>query len=134
MANEAVCIETPTKFARYTITNTQAIPLHTLLCLSGADLIAMPSTDAASETFAGIAWEEKTAGDGLTQIVAALDGVWDIKDSGSGITLGGIVSLSGVNMVKQAVEAEMVTGDIIGKALETAGASEVIRVRVGGII
>lgn len=128
MANEAVCIETPTKFARYTVYDSLAIPLGTILKLSG-DNLAGPST--AADVWAGIAWEEKTASDGITEIVAALDGVWDLTNAGSTITLGGIVSLSGANLIKQAVEAEMVTGAVVGKALEGASASEVIRVRVG---
>lgn len=128
MTNEAVCIETPTKFARYTVSDGTGIAIGTILKLSG-DNTAIASSGA--DVFAGIAWEEKTASDGITEITAALNGVWDLKDAGDGITLGGIVSLSGANLVKQAVEAEMVTGAAIGKALETASASEVIRVRVG---
>ena len=128
MANEAVCIETPTKFARYTVADGTGIAIGTILKLSG-DNTAIASSGA--DVFAGIAWEEKTASDGITEITAALDGVWDLTDAGAGITLGGIVSLSGANLVKQAVEAEMVTGAALGKALETASASEVIRVRVG---
>ena len=131
MANEAVCIETPTRFARYTISDAVAIPLHTLLKLSG-DNTAIASSGA--DVFAGIAWEEKTASDGITEIVAAINGVFDLTDASAGITLGGVVSLSGANLVKQAVEAETVTGAIVGKALETASANEVIRVRVGEVV
>jgi len=132
MANEAVPIESPTKFARYTVADGTGIPLYTLLKLSDAHLAAATSAD--SDTFAGIAWEEKTASDGVTEITVAKNGVWDLKDSGSGITAGGIVSIGGANEIKQATEAEMVTGDIVGKAEETASNNEVIRVRVGEIV
>lgn len=128
MANEAVCIETPTKFARYTVANATAIPLYSLLKLSG-DNTAIISSGA--DVFAGILFEEKTASDGLTEVTVALDGVWDLKDAGVGITLGGIVSLNGANLIKQATEAEMVTGAAFGKCLETAAAAEVVRVRLG---
>lgn len=128
MTNEAVCIETPTSFARYTVADGTGIAVGTILKLSG-DNTAIASSGA--DVFAGIAWEEKTASDGITQITAALNGVWDLTAAGSAITRGGIVSLSGANLVKQAVEAEMVTGAALGKALEAASASEVIRVRVG---
>lgn len=128
MANEAVCIETPTRFARYTVADGAGIALGTILKLSDPNTA---EASGAADIFAGIAWEEKTASDGIVEIVAALNGVWDLKDAGAGITAGGIVSLNGANLIKQAVEAEMVTGAAFGKALETAGAAEVIRVRVG---
>ena len=129
MANEAVCIETPTKFARYTVADGAGIAMGTILQLSSD-----PNTASASDganIFAGIAWEEKTASDGITEITAAIDGVWDVKDAGAGITLGGICSLNGANLIKQATEAEMVTGAAFCKVLETAAASEVVRVRLG---
>lgn len=131
MTNEAVCIETPTKFARYTVADGSGIAVGTLLKLADPNTA---SASSAADVFAGIAWEEKTASDGITQITAALDGVWDLTcNSGTGITAGGVVSLSGTNVIKQAVEAEMVTGAAFGKALETASASEVIRVRLGSV-
>lgn len=132
MANEAVCIETPTKFRRVTVADGVAIPLYTIMVYTGDFTAAASSGD--SQVFAGILWEEKTASDGITEVTLALDGVWDLKDSGSGITRGGIVSVGGTNLIKQATEAEMVTGDIIGKTEETASASEVVRVQVGTIV
>lgn len=130
MADEAVCIETPTRFARYTVADAGAIPMGTILKIS-----ADPNTAAASsaaDVFAGIAWEEKTANDGITEISAALDGVWDIKAAGAAVTLGKLVALSGANLIRDAVEADFPLGAVFGKALETGSASEVIRVRVGG--
>jgi len=129
MANEAVCIETPKIFARYTVADATAIAKGTLLKLSG-DNTAIASS--GGDVFAGILWEEKTVSDGITEATAALDGVWDLTtNANTGITLGGIVSLSGANLIKQATEAEMVTGQAFGKCLETASASEVVRVRLG---
>ena len=127
----AVPIETPTEFARFTVADGTAIPLYTLLQLSG-DNTALASSGA--DVFAGITWEEKTASDGITEIVVAINGVWDLENSGASITLGGIISLSGANLIKQAVEAETVTGATFGKALEAASASEVIRCRVGLLV
>jgi hypothetical protein len=128
MANEAQCIETPTEFARYTIAAGAVIPIGTLLKLSDPNTVAVSS---AADVFGGIAWEESTAASTETQITAAKNGVWDITASTAAITVGGLVSLSGANVVKQAVEAETVTGAIVGKALETAASGEVIRVAVG---
>ena len=129
MTNEAVCIETPTKFARYTVMDSIAVPLNTIMKLSGANT-AVASTAADGEIFAGIAWEEKTASDGMTEIVTAIDGVWDLVVDGS-ITNGGNLSLSGANTVKQSIEAETVTGAILGKALETGVHGAASRVRLG---
>jgi len=131
MTNEAQCIETPTEFMRYTVADGTGIAIGTLLKLSG-DNTAIASSGA--DVFAGIAWEEKTASDGITEITAALNGVWDITNATASITLGGICSLSGANLIKQATEAEMVTGAIVGKVLEAAAASEVVRVRVGRLM
>jgi hypothetical protein len=132
MANEAVCIETPTKFTRRTVADGTAIPLGTILLLSDPNTAS--ATTGNGETFGGIAWEEKKADDGLTQLTAAMDGVWDLKDSGSGVTVGSLVSVGGANTVKLCTEAELITGDFIGKAEETASASEVFRVRVGSMV
>ena len=132
MTNEAVCIETPTKFARRTVADGTAIALGTVLLLSDPNTAS--ATTANSETFGGISWEEKTASDGLIEITVALDGVWDMKDSGSGVTVGQLVSVGGVNTVKVCTEAELITGDFIGKSEETASGSEVFRVRVGSMV
>ena len=132
MANEATCIETPTEFARYTVADGTAIAIGTILQLT--DPHTASATSASGQTFAGICWVAKEANDGVTEVVVAKNGVWDLTDAGSGVTVGGIVSVGGANLIKQATEAEMVTGDIVGKAEETASASEVIRVRVGRIV
>ena len=129
MANEAVCIETPTKFVRRTIAAGAELPFGTIVKLSAdPDTVA---ASAAADVFGGIVWTPSISTDTFTEITVALDGTWDMKDAGAGITLGGIVSLNGANLIKQAVEAEMVTGAAFGKCLETAAASEVVRTRVG---
>lgn len=132
MANEAVCIETPTRFARYTVADGAGIPIGTLLKVTDPNTAAATSAD--NDKFAGIAWEEKTASDGITEITAALDGVWDIKDAGAGITVGLLVNVGGANLINAAASGDMDAGTVVGKALETAAASEVIRVRVGSFI
>jgi hypothetical protein len=133
MANEAVCIETPTIFERKTCADGAGIAIGTILQLS-SDANTVTASSGDSQVFGGIAWEEKTASDGVTEITVAMDGTWDMKDSGAGITLGGIVSVGGTNLIKQATEAEMVTGDIIGKCHETAAGAEVVRIKVGSIV
>ena len=130
MANEAVCIETPTEFARYTVADGTQISYGTLMKLSGDNTVAASSAD--SDVWGGIAWEEKTASDGIVELSCAMNGVWDLTtNAGAAVTRGSLVSLSGANLIKDATEAEEITGDIIGKALEAGSTSEVIRVRVG---
>lgn len=132
MANEAVCIETPTRFRRYTVADATGIAIGTLLKLTDPNTAIASSAD--NDPFAGIAWEEKTASDGVTEIVAALNGVWDVKDSGAGITAGAIVNVGGANLIITSAAADLLTGSVVGKALETAAASEVIRVAVGEVV
>jgi len=130
MADEAVCIETPTRFARYTVADGTGIPIGTMLKLTDNNTAIAHSGDG--DAFAGIAWEEKTASDGITEIVAALYGVWDLTDGGATSSTGELQALDGTaNEVRLAVEADIITGSVVGKALETAGANEVFRVRVG---
>ena len=95
--------------------------------------LADPRTASASsgaDVFAGVARREKIAEDGRTRLsmIVGPGDILDMKDAGDGITAGGLVSLSGANLIKQATEAEVVTGAAFGKALETAAASEVIEV------
>lgn len=126
----AVCIEAPRIIKRVTVADNTAIPKGTLLKLSG-DYTAAAS--ASTDVFYGIAIEEKTAGDGVVEIGAAQDGVWDIACSTASVTLGAIVVLSGSDQIKNAAEADLVLGKVVGKALEAGSSGEVIRVAVGVI-
>ncbi|MCK4521974.1 MAG: hypothetical protein KAU20_05335 [Nanoarchaeota archaeon] len=129
MANEAVCIETPTIFERKTIAAGAVIPIGSIMQLSSD-----PNTISISDgdnVFGGIAWEESTATDEFTELVVAMNGTWDIKDSGAGMTLGNMCSVNGVNLVKTLIEADVVLGKAVGKVQETATAAEVVRVKVG---
>lgn len=129
MANEAVCIETPTIFERKTIATGTAIPFGSIMQLSSD-----PNTVTISDgdnVFGGIAWQTILATDTFTEIVVAKNGIWDIKDSGAGMTLGNMCSVNGVNLVKTLIEADVVLGKSVGKVQETAAASEVVRVAVG---
>lgn len=130
MSDEAVCIETPTRFARYTVADGTGIPIGTMLKLVDPNTAIAHSGDG--DAFAGIAWEEKTASDGITEITAALNGVWDLTDGGATFDAGELVALDGTaNEVRLGVEADIITGSIVGKSMEDAGANEVARVRVG---
>jgi hypothetical protein len=129
MANEAVCIETPTRFARRIVADGTAIAYGTIMKLTDPNTAIASSAD--NDPFAGIAYESKAANDGVVELTCALDGVWDLKDSGSGVTVGAMVNIGGANLIIASAAADLLTGSIVGKAEETASASEVIRVRVG---
>ena len=125
----AVCYETPTIFARYTVADGNAIAKGTLLALTSPNTAAACSAD--NDVPAGIAWEEKVASDGKTEIVAALNGVWGITTSAAGITVGNEVTINGANEIKVFTTLDHEKGYVLGRALETIGASAtVIKVRL----
>ena len=131
MANEAVCIETPTIFERKVIADGVTIPFGSIMQLSSD-----PNTitiSASTDVFGGIMWVVKDANDGILEAVVAMNGVWDIKDSGSAMALGNLCQLAGVNLVKTLLEAEFVLGKCVGKCHETVSASEVSRIKVGSV-
>ena len=130
MANEAVCIETPNKFARYTIAAGAVLPLGTLVYIS-ADPHTVAATSAADQSFAGIVWgKASTSTDTFTEITVAQDGVWDLKDAGAGMTLGTLCAIGGANLVQTADAADILNGALVGYVEETAAASEVVRVKL----
>lgn len=125
----AVCYEKPTKFARYTVADGAGIPKGTLLKLTTPNTAAASSAD--NEVCAGIAMFEKVASDGSTEITAALDGVWGLSTSAGAITVGNQVGLNGANEIKVYTTLDDEKGYVLGRALETIGASAtVIKVRV----
>lgn len=130
MANEAVCIETPSRFARRTIAAGAVLPVGTLVYFS-SDPNTVSATSAADQSFAGIVWEiASSATTTFTEITVALDGVWDIKDAGAGSTLGTAVAVGGANLSVTADAADLLNGAYIGEVEETTAASEVVRTRL----
>ena len=133
MANEAVIIELGPnggKPQRFTVANGTAITKGCLLQLSG-DYTASASS-GSGDVFAGIAAADKEASDGATEIAAYTEGIFDITNSaGAEITLGNIVTISGANFIRSAVAGDLLTGAVVGKALEAGSPSEVIRVDIG---
>ena len=133
MADEAICIEAPKYLVRRTVSDSTAIAKGTLLKL--ADPNTASAGTGSGEAFGGIAVAEKVISDGITELSVAMSGVFDIKcNTTNGITCGVPVCLSGANMIRTAVAGDLLTGAVIGTAEETASASEVIRVRLGGFV
>ena len=116
----------------FIVTNTQGVEKGTLMMLSGSRL-ASPSTGAASEVFAGIAHREKIALDGRTRLALFTEGVFRLTcNSSDGVTKGAMVSLSGANLIRDAVAGDLLTGAAFGKSLQTIAAGAVGEIKVGG--
>ena len=129
MANEAVCIETPSRFGRFTIAAAAALPFGTLVYLSADNTVS--ATSAVDQPFAGIVWEiASSATTTHTEITLALNGVWDIlTDSGTDV-VGTLVSVVGANTVGTADAADILNGAIVGYLEEGAGNATTDRVRL----
>ena len=130
MANEAICIETPTIFRRRTIAASAVLPKGTILKLTDPNTVE--ASAATNDPFGGIVWESSTATDTFTEITVAMNGVWDIKATAAAIGIGVPCAIGGANLIRAAIEADTALGDIIGRAEETFGNDEVGRVSIGG--
>lgn len=128
MANEAYCIESPTRFARRTVAYNVAIPYGTLMKLTTPNTAVAAGAD--NDIFGGIAWMEKSDTTSTTEIVVALDGVWAILCSAGAITIGQDVVLSGANLITVYATLDGEKGYTVGKAMEGGAGSTVIKVRV----
>ena len=129
MANEAVCIETPSRFARFTIAAAAVLPVGTLVYLSGDYTVS--ATSAADQAFAGIVWEiASTSTTTFTEITVALDGVWDILGDAGNDNVGVACSLAGANTVGTADATDFLNGAFVGYYEEGAGNATTDRVRL----
>lgn len=129
MAAIAVCYETPTMFARYTVSSAASIPKGTLLKLTTPNTAAAAVAD--NDIVGGIAWMEKSSSDNSTEIVAARDGVWGIYSStGAGpISIGQDVVVKGPNAVGPYSTLDDEKGYVLGKALVTVSSASSVLVK-----
>lgn len=134
MANEAVIIELGPNGGmpiRRTVANGTTISGMTLCKL--ADPNTASAATGTGEAFAGIATSDKIANDGSTTLAFYTEGVFDLTNAAAGTpSAGAIVVMSGANLIRAAVAADLLTGAVVGKIEETAAASEVVRVRLTG--
>lgn len=133
MANEAVCIETPTIFSRRVIAAGAVLPCGTVTKLTDNNTVEASAAD--NDPFGGIVWEiASTTTTTFTEITTAMNGVWSIKDSGAGGSSGAMVNVGGANLIIDSAGADLLTGSIVGKREMDSAASEVTRIRVGSIV
>jgi hypothetical protein len=122
MANEATLIVETSIPLMFTCADGTGIEKGTLLKLS--DPMTVAATSADNDIFAGIAAEEKIASDGNTKIAVYVQGVFKVKDSSGGVTAGDTVVVKGANLVGTHTTLDQEKGYKVGRALETAAASE----------
>jgi len=118
----ATCIQTPTRFQRRVVANGTAIPIGTIMKLTDGNVAIASSTN--SDPWGGVAWEEKTASDGITEITCAMNGRWSMTSTAAAITAGGAVSIGGANAVRASTgTADVVAGAQLGsnRILNTLG-------------
>ena len=131
MANEATLMWELEPSVPFTCADGTGIEKGTLLKLAYPATVAACSADG--DIFVGIAAEEKIANDGNTKIPVWLRGIFKLTDSGSGITLGDCVKIAGANTVATADDDQVEkSSEVVGKCLETVGASETFLCLVGG--
>ena len=132
MANEAIIVQLLGNGGdpiEVTVADGAGIVKGTLMKI--ADPRTGSATSADGDKFIGIAAAEKVANDGSTTLSVYTHGIFDLKDSGAGITAGTYVKMNGANLIATADEAgAQDLSEIVGLALETAGAAEVIEVLI----
>ena len=131
MTNEAVILEL-NEFSnpkQYTCAAAVSISKGALLKLSGDNtVIASGANDSAP--YAGVAAMDKDGRDSSTKISVYTPGQGNRFDmmvnANTTVTNGALVAMSGANAIRNAVEADIPLGNIIGRAEEAGTASEVI--------
>jgi len=116
---------------RRTVADGTAISKGTLCKLSSVNTAT--AATGSGEPFAGIASTDKEASDGATTLGFFTNGVFDIAmDSAATGINGGLVCMSGADLLRAAVAGDILSGAIVGRLEETGTAGTVVRVKVGG--
>ncbi len=128
MADEAVLVEGEGGVQDFTVASGAAIAKFTLCQL--ADPRTASATSGTGDVFAGIASVGKSASDFSVELGLWTEGTFELTSCATSVTIvaGDLVSMSGANLIKPAAAAEILSGAIVGKALEaiaSAGTGEV---------
>ena len=122
MANEAIIRDRLQSAIDMNVTDSLGFEKGTIMKLSGARLVA---ASASTDVFGGILAREKIAADGRTQVAVYFDGVFDCLVRGTN-AVGTLLVVSGANILGKAVEADMITGKVVGKLLQASGAGDTV--------
>ena len=131
MTNEAVRVEGPYLTRDFAISGVTAIPQGTLMVLSDPRTAVASAVGNDAPIFAGITATDKTAGDVATEHGCDVKGVHLLTAAGAEVTVGHMVVISGVNTIRNAINTELLTGAVVGKAYETIAAGTTGEVSVG---
>ena len=130
MANEAVILEI-NEYAnakQYTCAAGTSISKGCLLELSGANTVIASAVSGG--VYAGVAAMDKDGTDSSTKIAVYVPNSLNKYDMYVGgtttISAGHMVSLSGANQIKHATEAEVITGAVIGRVMESGATSATV--------
>ncbi len=97
-----------------------------LLKISGDNTVSL---SAGVDVYGGVAAADKDGSDSSTTLAVHVPGAlnkFDMKCAAGGVTLGALVTLSGENLIKDAVTTEVEEGKVIGRSEEAGDAAEVI--------
>ena len=136
MADEVSKVEGPYEVHDFTITTGDAISGLSLMTLEDARSTWVCTADGAA--FAGILVVNKTATDGNTEVGHYVKGIFKMKtvatvgDEGV-IDFGDMVVASG-QFIRAAEAADLLTGAVVGKALESIGVGTSGEVHVGASV
>ena len=131
MVNEAVILELNENAdaKQYIVAAATSISKGTLLKLSGDNTVIASSAD--DEAYGGVAAADKDGTDSSTTLAVYTPhqgNKFDMKCAASSVTLGAEVVISGANLIRNAVSADLLLGRVIGRAQEAGDPAEVITV------
>lgn len=112
---------------RYTIADGVSVSKGQVLYLT--DPRTASGAALGSVAVAGVAAEDKIAGDGVTSISCYTQGIFEVRASGA-ILVGDSVMMDGSTPNTIEANSGLASGALVGRALETAAANEVINVRL----
>ena len=130
MTDEAVIMEL-NEFMdakQYNVAAGTSISKGTLLKLSGDNTVIASS---AADVYGGVAAADKDGTDSSTTLAVYTPfqgNLFDMKVAASSVTLGAEVVISGANLIRNAVSADLLLGRVIGRAQEAGDPAEVIAV------
>ena len=134
MANEATQVEGPYEIHDYTVSESVLIEQGTLCKL--ADARTASAATGNGEAFAGITATEKVASNGKTENGLWTTGTYIMKAATQGpegaIGAGDEVVMSGANLIRKAVAADLLTGAVLGRTKEAIAAASTGEVTLSG--
>ena len=134
MVDENSKVEGPYEVHDFTITSSDAVSGLSLMTLEDARAIGVATANAAA--FAGVLATDKTALDARTEAGCYVKGIFKMTAAAglaSEIAFGDIVVASG-QFIRQAAAGDLLTGAVVGKAMENIAQGTTGEVHVGASV